>query len=332
MTSTCQEKTNVAFLKVHKAGSSTVLNILQRFGEKRQLTFALPKSGNYLGWGKTIQEEALLKPPRGKSYNVLMHHVVYNRQAFRKIMPNDTVYIAIVREPLELLDSAIRYLQHRASFKYLSDIPEDKVESFLSSPTKYETPAKVADSFTNNRMAFDFGLAEEHLHDAKFARDYIETLKEDFSLVLVLEYLDESLVLLKRMLCWKTEDILYMPANVNLNRKRKYFSQEVRQNHQDWSIADNLVYDAFYKQFWNQLLQLNVDFFEEVKVFKHILQYVHEFCAHVDDNSAPYLLVNKTNFNEAFKIDLEDCRLLSISELDFLELSRKRHRRNLIDV
>ena len=39
-----QVVTKIAFLKTHKTASSTFQNILFRFGEKRNLTFALPKN------------------------------------------------------------------------------------------------------------------------------------------------------------------------------------------------------------------------------------------------------------------------------------------------
>lgn len=39
---TCHPKFHIVFLKTHKTASSTILNILYRFGESRNLTFALP--------------------------------------------------------------------------------------------------------------------------------------------------------------------------------------------------------------------------------------------------------------------------------------------------
>lgn len=42
--STCQPRSRIFFLKTHKTAGSTVLNILYRYGEARNLTFALPLS------------------------------------------------------------------------------------------------------------------------------------------------------------------------------------------------------------------------------------------------------------------------------------------------
>lgn len=43
---TCQPKSHIFFLKTHKTASSTILNILYRYGESRNLTFALPLNKN----------------------------------------------------------------------------------------------------------------------------------------------------------------------------------------------------------------------------------------------------------------------------------------------
>jgi len=45
----CLPQTKVGFLKLHKCASSTVQNILFRFGEEHQLNFVLPAKNNYLG-------------------------------------------------------------------------------------------------------------------------------------------------------------------------------------------------------------------------------------------------------------------------------------------
>lgn len=39
---TCQPKNHIVFLKTHKTASSTILNILYRYGDSHNLTFALP--------------------------------------------------------------------------------------------------------------------------------------------------------------------------------------------------------------------------------------------------------------------------------------------------
>jgi len=44
-TQTCNKVVDFAFVKTHKAGSTTLISILQRFGHTHNLLFALPRHG-----------------------------------------------------------------------------------------------------------------------------------------------------------------------------------------------------------------------------------------------------------------------------------------------
>lgn len=74
----CKPKTNIVFLKVHKSASSTVMNILFRFGEMHNLSFAFPlKGGPQLFYpqhfmARFVQGFSPGKPPR---FNILCHHM-----------------------------------------------------------------------------------------------------------------------------------------------------------------------------------------------------------------------------------------------------------------
>ncbi|EEC17166.1 hypothetical protein IscW_ISCW022331 [Ixodes scapularis] len=50
----CRPALNVFLLKTHKCASSTVQNVLMRFGDRRNLSFALPQGGNYFGHPKSF--------------------------------------------------------------------------------------------------------------------------------------------------------------------------------------------------------------------------------------------------------------------------------------
>lgn len=44
-------------------------------------------------------------------------------------------------------------------------------------------------------------------------KKHIDELAEKIDLVLIMEYFDESLVLLKRELCWDLDDVVYFKLN-----------------------------------------------------------------------------------------------------------------------
>ena len=63
-------------------------------------------------------------------------------------------------------------------------------------------------------MAFDLGLEQENFSNEEEITEFIENISKRFDLVLIAEYFDESLVLMKRMLCWDFEDIVYVKHKV----------------------------------------------------------------------------------------------------------------------
>lgn len=85
----CVPKKNIIFLKTHKCASSTIQNILMRYGVQNELTFALPRRGNYFNfvYGSKFRASQVLEAPcfldhdgrlRRKSFNILTHHTQFN--------------------------------------------------------------------------------------------------------------------------------------------------------------------------------------------------------------------------------------------------------------
>ena len=103
--------TSVALLKVHKAGSSTVANILYRFGIRRGLSFVMTKR-SHLFWPDTIDDtsKAFYPPCKQNKYDILNIHSRYNgRDVLTKYMHKDTYVIATLRHPMDQMISALNY-------------------------------------------------------------------------------------------------------------------------------------------------------------------------------------------------------------------------------
>ena len=48
----------------------------------------------------------------------------------------------------------------------------------------------------------------------------IAFLDREFDLVMIMDYFDESVVLLKRLVCWELDDILYFKSNERQDKER----------------------------------------------------------------------------------------------------------------
>ena len=115
----CRPKQRIVFVKTHKTGSSTITTMLQRYGYRRDLNFALPSTSHV--FPQTVKFNPLfvyqnnLRDKNGAlvwqalgGFHVLVNHARYNRTAFDALIPNAT-YFTIIKDPASQFESAFGY-------------------------------------------------------------------------------------------------------------------------------------------------------------------------------------------------------------------------------
>ena len=248
----------MVFLKTHKTGSSTITNILNRYADLRELRVALPALGFYrFRWPMPFNWAAVdLWRMNGETANVLRNHARYYRPAMNVIMKNNTKYVTILRNPVDQWESTFNYMEFSSSLNLSDD--GTPMDTFLSNPHVYLRNMVIrlktfpeSLNLVRNGMFFDLGLPPRLYEDAKAIDLEIEKIEKDFSLVLIMEYFDESLVLLKREFCWDLDDILYVKFNQRQGRnKTDPLPEHLIKKIRAWNAADVLLYEHFNKTFW----------------------------------------------------------------------------------
>ena len=313
------EVRHVAFLKVHKTGSSTLQNIFFRFGYKRNLTIVLPTTGN-----KFLPEIPLLDPLKGKDYDILAIHSKFNNSVFRSVLPNDSVFIGIIRDPLEVMISSAYYNRDVWNVQYLQNVPSDNfIPNLIRFPEKYDQEEY---SMTKNSMADVFGFPKGlHVTDEKRIKSYLQYLGSIFRLVVVTEHFNESLVLMKRYLNWKLEHILYIPLNENTHKtvKQLNISNVDKGKFKERNYLDYAIYDFFYKRFLEQL-SVEKGIMEEVAHFSSIQRNVQLYCLQ-NDTQGQGLRIRGSQWNDPFLVTKSECDLMRMTELSLIEKLRQEH-------
>ena len=311
---------HIGFLKVHKAGSTTIQNILFRFGLKRNLAFVLPKIGPYLSTG-------ILPIKPGIHYDILASHTAYKKSLFDRLLPKDKVNIAIVREPMDRMISAAFYYRDVYNHQYLKKIPGPNfIEKLLLQPDTYD---KKPFSPTRNSMGFDFGFESGAKPQSTNATlNTLKLLDKELKLVMVMEKFDESLVMLKRYLGWKMEDIIYLRGNSHKHDKID-ITDEQRAKHKETCFLDYAIYDYFTERFRERVAAEGLEFQKEVELFQSYINKTQSFCANTNANTNTN---NKTHFsasnwNSEFVITRDDCEQMKLPEPKFLDQLRQRHKK-----
>ncbi|XP_062578156.1 galactose-3-O-sulfotransferase 2-like [Saccostrea cucullata] len=316
----------IVFLKTHKTGGSTIVNILQRFGERHNLSIALPKKTygelryNYFGdVGETLTRDHIFDPHGNTSFNILCNHVIYNRTAFRKIFKRKTFYFTILREPLSNFLSAINYYGLTDGYirKMLNENISRPITNFFKNPRRYE-PYNLYHSFTNNRQLLDLGFSpRENPRDLISIKTFIKAINNDFHFVMIMEYFDQSLILIKRILRWTFKDILYMRQNKGRGMLATNITEEEKQKVYQWNRGDLMLYSFFLEKLKDKIKAEGQSLEKEVLTFKDILQKVWEFCEQ-DEQVLPFT-VRKTPWDSGFVLTYQECTFLRLNELQYLE-------------
>ncbi|XP_019614328.1 PREDICTED: uncharacterized protein LOC109462233 [Branchiostoma belcheri] len=282
-TDTCSPKRKYVFVALHKVGSTTTINIFNRYALTHELSMLLPASGNLISWGASPTEEDYIHTP-DEQYDVLTNHYHYNKTWIRSKFPANTAYISIIREPSKQLRSAMNYYNIETLLKMRSTNP---MKTFLEDPWKFKNLSEAYFPHRNlifdptrNFMSFDLGYPAEAAEDMERARLYIKELEADFTLIMLLDYLDESLVLLKRVMCWDLQDVLVLTKNNRTYPFKIYDpTEEELANLRRWKAVDYLLYDTFNRSLWRQIAEQGPDFFEELSIFKDMSKHVHAYCS-----------------------------------------------------
>ncbi|XP_068033874.1 galactose-3-O-sulfotransferase 4-like [Anomalospiza imberbis] len=240
----CRPRSHVVFLKTHKTGGSSVVNLLSRYGESRQLRFALPHRYQF-GYPAPFRAERVRGfRPGGRKFDVICHHMRFHLPEVQRVMPNDSFYFSIVRDPGTQGASAFSYF--RAAAPAFRRAPS--LDAFLASPWRFFRPGQRGNHYARNPQWFDFGLPEP-ARPAEIPA-LLARLERVFPLVLLAERFDESLVLLRHRLCWPRAAVdLFRhnargaPAAVTAAQRRRLRA---------WNALDWALYSHFNRSFWRQ--------------------------------------------------------------------------------
>ncbi|NWU67783.1 G3ST2 sulfotransferase, partial [Pterocles burchelli] len=249
----CRARTNVMFLKTHKTASSTILNIMFRFAERYNLTVALPAGQLFhLGYPETFLTSFVeeFQAIGQNNYNIMCNHLRFKSSEVQKVMPADTFYFSILRNPIPLLESSYVYYKDAVpAFKISKDVNE-----FLASPMKYYHQVDYKwNIYARNIMWFDFGYDNNAEDNKSYIQKVLKEIEQNFHLILIADYFDESMILLKHVLCWDLDDVIYFKLNSRSQDTVQTLTSESREQIKVWCSLDWELYLHFNQTFWRTI-------------------------------------------------------------------------------
>jgi hypothetical protein len=331
---------NLVYIKMIKCASETLSSMFYRFAYDHDLSVVLPQEDKlYLGWPYQLEPE-YYRPVLNGGFNILCDHMVYNATKLEALMPRETIYITSIREPFSQVQSMFHYYNLAEIVglnkengnnvgllkQYFRDIV--KYEAAYQSPKVKNIRYCVPDGFsmTRNLMSFTLGFPTgwrgKDLSRNKDAIDrFINLISMKFSLVMVIEYFIESLILLRRTLSWGWKDIMYVAKNKGTYAKNdpSTVDPELMQTYREYSSVDVALYTHFNSTLWQKIKSEGTDFYGEVAAFQQALSKAVNFCG-TKSKGTMALNIIKSRWDEGFEISLDDCKILEMSYLDIMKL------------
>ena len=274
----CFPMQHVLCLKTHKTGSTTIANIFFRYGDLRDLTFVLGQD-TLIGWPRRFQVSFSL-PLEIPRPNFPCSHTRYNRKPMNYLFPKSTAkYVTILRNPVDQYESVFNYMGLGDIYGFGRD-PGKALEAFLSTGIEFVDVFKTASTrLVRNPMSFDLGLTYKFLQNVIAIKNYIEFLDKEFDLVMITDYFDESVVLLKRLLCWELDDILYFKSNERQDKEKAVdLRDDVKDNIKRWNAADELLFQYFNQTFWNKIKMEGKGFYDDLAAFRQKKEEMSRLC------------------------------------------------------
>ncbi|KAJ7353780.1 hypothetical protein OS493_032365 [Desmophyllum pertusum] len=277
MVSKCSPIKNILFLKTHKTGSSTISNIFFRYGDSWNLSFILGDD-TMVGWPRRFLLSDVLTR-NGNQPNFLCSHTRYNEKPMNYLFPKNTsIYLTILRDPVSQFESVFNYVGFGEVFGLGND-PTKSFTAFLRKGIEFKDITKARSSvLARNPMMFDLGLDYKFYQNATAVKKYIAFLEKEFDLVMIMEYFEESMVLMKRLLCWEFDDILHIKSNERLDKERAELSDNLKENIKRWNKADMLLYQHFNKTFWHKIKMEGKGFYDDLATFRQMKEEMTRTC------------------------------------------------------
>ncbi|KAJ8045033.1 Galactosylceramide sulfotransferase [Holothuria leucospilota] len=276
----CQPKGNVVFLKTHKTASTTLQAVMNRYGFFNNLSMVFMRNNKfnghvrYSGLNFNSSRKLFLPTLRKingstlsfKGYNMSTGHIRLNKPVMDDFMAGNTKYITILRESSHQWVSAFQHLglgnYMRKKFPNRSDA--QVIEEFLEQPEIYRKKYAGVKAFFRNNQLYDLGYVVHE--DIEGIRNAVKELDKIFDLVLISEYFDESMVLLKKLLCWDNKDVSFVSKNQVVHPIQ--ISDTLRKKIQYYNLPDTLLYEYFNRSFWQKVKEYGPNFAKDVEEFR----------------------------------------------------------------
>ena len=266
---------------------------------------------------------------RESRFDVQIAHGSFNKQQLENKMQRDTVYIATLRHPFLQFRSHYFYSQRRKSFSVVQRDFLSLIKNSTYDPITNRLKLKSNINMENSMFKYFRFDTNEALLNQTYFQECLYSLANLFQIIIT-EYFDESLLLLKEELCWDIKDIIYLShKNASFPSKSKNPDEYgiLYERHKNISYLDYELYDFFLQIQKQRIEKAGREFEKKLLLYQKIKKNTTAFCLKIYNaliNETNYFILQKIltrtifvdgfNIFDSFNISGHDCVMMSLCE------------------
>ena len=294
---------DITFLKMPGTSFDIIDNILMRFGVKNHLrvaTSSTPKKDDPIN--VPFKLEFLQKPfdlTSTKPINIVSDFINVSNDLYKIINPS-TRFITLIRHPINQM--RLSFEKEKLELLPLSEIIQDQPDLFKNSENvDQRLQAFFGSSYENSyaHQQFDrfspFAFRVSNPVTTIFKREILldadpNNVDFHFEVVLLEEYLDESLLILAEHLAWDLDDLVYLKQNYGLSDhgnidKVPDETTELAESIIKYNQKDMNFYN-FHKAKLLNHMQEDFQFSKKLENFKKKVSNLEKTCKIVEDSKS----------------------------------------------
>lgn len=318
----------IAFLKTHKTASSSIQNIILRYGLYHNLTFVLPSRGNHLlgEWHLFLRDVPWhQKLVSTNQYDVIALHTRWNYDRFKFVVGPDAAFFTILRNPLDVFESLFSYcnFERKLQLNITEYLKLSKDPTFRA--------IRINGHVGLNQQLFDLSVdLDLNSVDKRDIGWHIRQLSQQFDLVLIAEYMDESLVLLSHLLRVPLNEVVSLKVNARKEENKIELSKNDQENLAELQSEEIKLYDYFERRLLNQIQLFGISrMAKEVEELRRLQKSAYDYCVLFETDGET---LKGTHFEPyssktiAYRVreDDEDCVKMAMSEIKFIDFVRNK--------
>ena len=305
----CQNSTgknihNFYLIKSYKAASSTLSNLLYRYGLKHGLSFVEPQDTttnqifpfSHLDTATTFP----LIPSCDNIYNLsTIHSRFEGKDKLEKTMPVGTIIFASVRNPISQLESSFNYLRFGnhlkkkgITFNQFIEDPLNISRFYLGFPKEIRILDKPMNLIFWNQQSQVFGLYDfeipvgigrkEILENEIYQKEilkFLERVDKEVDFVFIAEYFMESIAIFREMFGLEYSDVAHF--KINFSTKNNSVDELTKQQQDmiiEFNYIDWLLYERMVDKFEKIKSTLKYDLSYEVDAIQRLNARIAKYC------------------------------------------------------